>query len=91
MHHDETKGPATRCDAAHLRWGVLKLGGRCWEGWGCVCGGGGGCQCTITGGWGAVLETLLFFSFLGDFFFFLGGGGGKDKGGALRGGYIKKG
>ena len=66
MHHDETKGPATRCDAAHLRWGVLKLGGRCWEGWGW---GGAGVSALLQGGWGAVLETLLFFSFLGDFFF----------------------
>ena len=29
MYHNETKGPATHCDAAHLGWGVPKLGGRC--------------------------------------------------------------
>ena len=32
MYHNETKGRATHCDAAHLQWGIPKLGGRCWEG-----------------------------------------------------------
>ena len=30
--NDKRNGPGTHCDAAHVQWGVPKLGGRCWEG-----------------------------------------------------------